>query len=62
MKNKDLEFIKNFAKISVKSVCKRKNVDYSNLQNGRTTEEKIKKVKKGLESDIAKLYIEKEEY
>lgn len=59
--NDDLEFIKNFSKISIKGVCETKKVDRANVINGRTSKENIKKVKKGIESEIAKLYIDKEE-
>lgn len=57
----DLEYIKNFSKISVKDVCEKKKVDRSNVINGRTTKENIKKVRKGIENEIAKLYLEKDE-
>lgn len=57
----DLDFIKGFSKISVKDICDKKHVDKSNLYAGRSSEEKVKKVRKGIESEIGKLFIEPEE-
>lgn len=56
----DLEYIKQFSKITIKKVCEKEKVNISNLYNGRITEEKLKKVKKRLEHEVAKLYIIKE--
>ena len=57
----DLEFIKKFSKITIKKVCEIAKVNRSNLMSGKIKdEEKIKKVRKALESEIAKLYIMEE--
>ena len=53
----DLEFIKNFSKVSVSKACKKAKVDISNLYAGRVKKEKVKLIKRILESDLAKLYI-----
>ena len=53
----DLEFIKNFNKVTVSKACKKAKVDMSNLYAGRVKKEKVKLIKKILESEIAKLYI-----
>lgn len=53
----DLDYIKKFSKITIKSVCEKANVDRSNVFNGRTTKKNIKKVKEQIENDIAKLYL-----
>lgn len=53
----DLEFIKGFSKISVKDICDKKKVNRSNLLAGRSTKDNSKKVKKGIEAEIYKLYI-----
>ena len=58
--NEDLEYIKKFSSISVTDVCKKLGVDRSNLLNARTTQKKMKLVRKGLESEIAKLYLMEE--
>lgn len=53
----DLEFIKNFSKVSISKACKKAKVNMSNLYAGRTKKEKVKEVKRILESEVAKLYI-----
>lgn len=53
----DLEFIKKFSKVSVKKACKIAKVNRENLYNGKVKADKVKKVKRVLESEIAKLYI-----
>lgn len=60
IKNEDLEYIKKFSSISVTEVCKKLGVDRSNLLNGRTSKKKMKLVRKGLESEFAKLYLMEE--
>lgn len=56
----DLEYIKKFSKINIRKVCRKNNVDTSNLYKGKVKAEKITKVKKQIENDIAELYIIKE--
>lgn len=56
----DLEFIKKFSQINVSSICKSKKVDRSNLLRNKSTKKNAKKVREGIESEIAKLYLEKE--
>lgn len=53
----DLEYIKKFSKISIKSVCDKAKVDKANLYAGRTSKKNIKKVRKYIESNIAELYL-----
>lgn len=60
IENEDLEYIKKFSSISVTEVCKKLGVDRSNLLNGRTSKKKMKLVRKGLESEFAKLYLMEE--
>lgn len=57
----DLEYIKRFSKITITKACKICKVNRSNLLNGKANEEDVKKVKKELEHQVAKLYIKKEE-
>ena len=59
--DEDLEFIKKFSKISVQDICNKKNVNRANLLNGRSSKTNTKRVRKGIESEVAKLYIEGEE-
>ena len=56
-KNEDLEYIKKFSSISITDVCKKLGVNRANLLNGRTTKKNMKLVRKGLESEVAKLYL-----
>ena len=53
----DLEYIKNFSKITIVGACRKTGVNKSNLFTGRTSCENIKKVRKQIESDVAELYI-----
>lgn len=53
----DLDFIKNFSKVSITKACKKAKVNRGNLYNGKVKPEKIKLVKRILESELAKLYI-----
>lgn len=57
----DLEYIKKFNSIQITKICKKLNVDYANLISGRASKKNTEKVKKELESEFAKLYINKEE-
>ena len=56
----DLEYIKQFGKIAVSRICRKLHIDYVNLMMGRTSKANEKKVRKALESELAKLYIDKE--
>lgn len=53
----DLEFINKFSKIKVASICQKLKINRSNVYNGRTTNENLKKVRREIESEIAKLYL-----
>lgn len=61
MENEDLEYLKKFSKITITEVCKKAKVDSSNLYKGTASKKAIKKVRKILESEVAKLYIIKDE-
>lgn len=61
MENEDLEYLKKFSKITITEVCKKAKVDSSNLYKGTASKKSIKKVRKILESEVAKLYIIKDE-
>lgn len=58
---KDIDFIKNFSKITIKGSCKRAKVDRANLWAGRVSADKVKKVREEIEDQLAKLYIKKQE-
>lgn len=57
MKDKDLEYIKQFSKIFVSRICRENNVNYQNLMNGRSTKENSKKIRKAIESELVKVYM-----
>lgn len=57
----DLEYIKSFTKIQVTKICNKLRIDYSNLFAGRTSKKNEQLVRKELESEFAKLYINKDE-
>ena len=56
---KDIDYIKNFSKISIKKACENVKVNRANVLNNKTTKENIRKVREEIESSIAKLYIKK---
>ena len=53
--NEDMDFIKKFSKITIKKACDSAGVNSSNLHNGITTDENIKKVKNEIEKMIKEL-------
>lgn len=53
----DLEYIRKFNKIRLNEICKKANVNRGNLYSGRTKKSNIEKVRKTIESEIAKLYL-----
>lgn len=58
-KEKDLKFIKNFSKITIKKVCENINVAKQNIFNEKASEKTIERVKEEIEKEIAKLYLER---
>lgn len=56
----DLDYIKNFSKINIAKICNKKKINRGNLLNGRTTKKNMKIIKRAIESEIAKLYIEED--
>lgn len=53
----DLEFVKKFSSINLKRICEIEGIDRANVVNGRTSKENITKVRKRIESELARLYI-----
>lgn len=58
----DLTYIKKFSKITITDVCKKAKVNKSNLFNGKASKKSVKKVKKQIESDVARLYLVDEDH
>jgi hypothetical protein len=54
---KELKFIKGFSKISISGICKKVNVNRSNLLNGTAGDDREKIVKEEIERELAKLYL-----
>lgn len=53
----DYDFIKNFSKISISAICRKKNINRSNLLNNKTNKKNLNIVRKEIESEIGKLYV-----
>lgn len=51
----DLDFIKDFSKIKIAPICKKLNIDKSNLWAGKVSSEKVKQVKDEIIKELNKL-------
>lgn len=57
----DLDYIRRFSKISIRGICNKKNIQRTNLIQGKGKyKEKAKIVREEIEAEIAKLYIKNE--
>ena len=54
-KEKDLQFIKDFAKINVSQICKDLGIDRGNVLNNRASAETTNKVRKEIENRLTAL-------
>lgn len=54
-KDKDLEYIKNFGKITISKICRDLKIDRGNLLNGRTSKENVLLVKEELKKRLTAL-------
>lgn len=54
----NLDFIKQFSKINIQKLAKANNISSSNLYAGRCSDRKVLIMRKAIEAEIAKLYIE----
>lgn len=52
----DYEFIKNFQKIKLTTICKRLGVNQSNVLSKQTTEENYKKIKNEINNELLELF------
>ena len=57
IENEDLEYIKKFSSINITNVCKKYKVNRGNLLNGRASKKNMKLIRRGLENEVAKLYL-----
>lgn len=51
----DLDFIKEFSKIKIAPICKKLNIDKSNLWAGKVSSDKVKLVKDEIIRELIKL-------
>lgn len=51
----DLDFIKDFSKIKIAPICKKLNIDKSNLWAGKVSGDKVKLVKEEIIKELKKL-------
>ena len=51
-KEKDLEFIKKYSKISITVICKKISVNRGNVWTGRASADTIRKVREAINSEI----------
>lgn len=56
-KEKDLNFIRKFSRITITKVCTNVGVLRQNVINGKTNAENMKKVREEIENELAKLYL-----
>lgn len=57
---KDIDYIKNFSKITISGICRKLKVDRSSVLNNKAKEDKIKKVREEIENQVARLYIKED--
>lgn len=53
----DIDFIREFARISVAECCRKNKVNMPNVYHRKVSKDKAKKVREEIEHRIAKLYI-----
>lgn len=57
----DFKFIKGFSNITITNIANKLNISRQAISSGETTDENLRKVRKEIEKEIAKLYLEGEE-
>jgi hypothetical protein len=57
-KQKDLQFIQGFSKISITSICEKNNICKQNIFSGTASEKNLAKVKEEVQKEFAKLYLQ----
>ena len=55
-KDKYFEFINNFNKIKLTSICKELKISVQNVRTNKTKEENLKKIKEEIENQLLNLY------
>lgn len=59
-KDNDMKFIKDFTKITIKSICEDLKIDVYNLNKGKASESNTRKVKEEIERRYERLHEKKE--
>lgn len=57
-KSSEYKYIRGFSSISISGICKRLKVNRSNIISGKGKQENFKLVKREIEKEIARLYLE----
>ena len=57
-KLKDLQFLKNFSKITIKGACKEENIKKNNVYTLKISKENLNRIKANIDNKINKLYEE----
>lgn len=52
----DLEFIKRFSRINIKSICEENNINSANLWTGKTSKKNQLIIRKAIEYKLAKIH------
>lgn len=58
MKEINLEFLKKFSKITIKDICRKIEIDSSNIYSGRASEKTIESVRNEVEKELNNIYRE----
>lgn len=59
-KDNDMKFIKDFTKITIKSICEDLKIDVYNLNKGKASESNTRRVKEEIERRYERLHEKKE--
>lgn len=59
-KQKDVDFIRGFKKITVKSICRELGIPDSNIATGTSSKENYEKLRIEIEDRLARLYLKHE--
>lgn len=58
--NEDVKFVLRFNKIRLSKICEKLNISRTSINSGNSTIENFHKVRKEIESELAKLYLKEE--
>lgn len=55
--NEDVKFVLKFNKIRLSKICEKLNISRTSINSGNSTIENFHKVRREIESELAKLYL-----